>query len=176
VVSQVAKQEGVAADPDAAELIALLAEGSYRDALSILQKVLIANPGTKLSLEEVEQATGAPRRALVHALLAALASGERGAALVAVEKANRSGADMRLYLELAIEAVRATLLLRYAPDLKTDLSAELGEDECKALEVFTKGEGITHKTLLALINALDRSRYAPMPSIALELAIMELYP
>ncbi len=176
VVVSVAKQEGVAIASDAAELIALLAEASYRDALSVLQKVLIANPGKSLSLEGVELATGAPKRALVHALLSALAKGERAGALMAIEKASKSGADMRLFIELTIEAVRSTLLLRYAPDLKQDLQTEIGEDELKALEVFAKLDGVTHKTLLALINALDRARYAPLPVVPLELVVLELYP
>src|SRR3989344_4580532 len=76
----VAKKEGYTLAPDAAELIALLAEGSYRDALSVLQKVFAASPDKKLSREEVEQATGAPRRAQVHALISALSTGERGGA------------------------------------------------------------------------------------------------
>ena len=176
VVADVAKKEGVSLAGDAAELIAMLAEGSYRDGLSVLQKVLIANTAKKLSREDVEQATGAPKRELVHALLGALTKADRGHALTAVEKANKSGADMRLFLELAIEATRATLLIRYAPDLKQELLEELGEDEYKALEVFARQDGITHKTLLALINALERSRYAPMPAIAIELAVLELYP
>src|SRR3989344_4784483 len=40
IVTDVAKKEGYALERSAAELVALLAEGSFRDALSILQKVL----------------------------------------------------------------------------------------------------------------------------------------
>ena len=40
IVVDVAKSEGYAIERPAAELVALLAEGSFRDALSILQKVL----------------------------------------------------------------------------------------------------------------------------------------
>ncbi|HVB19942.1 MAG TPA: DNA polymerase III subunit gamma/tau, partial [Candidatus Paceibacterota bacterium] len=62
MVAVVAKKEGYALAPDAAELIALLAEGSYRDALSVLQKVFAGAEGKSLSREAVEAATGAPRR------------------------------------------------------------------------------------------------------------------
>ncbi|OGG71769.1 DNA polymerase III, subunit gamma and tau, partial [Candidatus Kaiserbacteria bacterium RIFCSPHIGHO2_12_FULL_56_13] len=76
LATDVAKKEGCMLAPDAAELIALLAEGSYRDALSVLQKVLTVSSDKKLLREEVEKATGAPKRELVHSLIYALAKGE----------------------------------------------------------------------------------------------------
>jgi len=172
----IAKKEGYSLAPDAADLVALLADGSYRDALSILQKVLGPSTDKKLTRAEVEQATGAPRQEQVHALVSALGEAERGKALTAIEHAAKSGADMKLFLELVLEALRSTLLIRYAPDLRAELAEELGTDEFAALEVFAKGKGITHLTLLAFLTASDRIRYAPIASIPLELAVFEAFP
>ncbi len=176
MTTAVAKKEGYTLAPDAAELIAMLAGGSYRDALSILQKVFAAAEGKTLSREAVEQTTGAPKREQVHALIAALAEGERGRALTAIEQAAKSGADMKLFLELVLEAVRATLLLRYAPELRASLEVELGADEFSVLEKLAAGKGITHATMLAFLTAADRIRYAPIPALPLELAVLELFP
>ncbi|MFA5745189.1 MAG: DNA polymerase III subunit gamma/tau [Candidatus Paceibacterota bacterium] len=182
MVANVAKKEGYTLAPDAAELIAMLGDGSYRDALSVLQKVfaasddLPAQAGKKLTRAEVETATGAPRQEQVHALINALAEGERGKALAAIENAAQSSADMKLFLELALEALRATLLIRYAPDLRASLQSELGADEFSALEKFATEKGITHTTMLAFLNAADRIRYAPIPALPLELAVLELFP
>lgn len=172
----VAKKEGYTLAPDAAELVAMLADGSYRDALSVLQKVLTAAPDKKLTRVEVEQATGAPKRELVYALMSALAAGERGKALSAIEKASKSGADMKLFLELLIESLRNALLIRYASDLHTQLLEELGQEEFASLSAFAKEKGIVHQTLLAFLTANDRIRYAPIPEIPLELAVFELLP
>ena len=176
MTTAIAKKEGYELAHDAAELIAMLSEGSYRDALSVLQKVLAGADGTKLSRTAVEQATGAPRREQVHALITALAEGERGAALAAVERAAESGADMKLFLELVIEALRAVLLIRYAPELRAALEAELGADEFAALEKCAKEKGITHTTMLSFLTAADRIRYAPIRALPLELAVLELFP
>ena len=176
MTTAIAKKEGYELAPDAAELIAMLSEGSYRDALSVLQKVLAGANDTKLSRAVVEQATGAPRREQVHALIAALAGGKRGAALAAVERAAESGIDMKLFLELVIEALRAVLLIRYASELRAALEAELGADEFAALEKFAKEQGITHATMLSFLTAADRIRYAPIPALPLELAVLELFP
>ena len=176
MATAVAKKEGYTLAPDTAELIALLAEGSYRDALSVLQKVFAATEGKTLSREVVEQATGAPRQEQVHALVSALAGGERGKALAAIEQAAKTDADMELFLELVLEALRATLLIRYAPELRASLESELGADEFSALEKFAKEKGIMHATMLAFLSAAERIRYAPIPALPLELAVLELFP
>ena len=186
VTKVVAKKEGFTLESDAAELIALLAEGSYRDALSVLQKVLASSPdpstalgtGKKLTREEVEKVTGAPRREQVDALVAALAAGERGAALAAVEGAAKGGADMSFYLALVLAALRSTLLIRYAPELRNSLKEELGADEFAVLEKYVGSTrpNITHRTLLAFLEASERIRYAPIPALPLELAICKLFP
>jgi len=180
MVANVAKKEGYTLAPDAAELIAMLAESSYRDALSVLQKVFAASADKKLTRAEVETATGAPRQEQVHALISALAAappaGGRGKALAAIENAAKSSADMKLFLELVLEALRATLLIRYAPDLRASLQSELGADEFSALEKFATEKGITHQTMLAFLTAAERIRYAPIPALPLELAVLELFP
>jgi DNA polymerase-3 subunit gamma/tau len=175
VCTDVAKQEGYTLMPDAAELVAMLAEGSYRDALSVLQKVLTGASGKTLTREEVEKATGAPKRELVHALIAGLAAGDRASALTAVEKAVQAGGDMKLFLELVIESLRNTLLVRYAPDLRDDIKKEVGDDEFATLSKHAEQKNITHKTLLAFLTASERMRYAPIPAIPLELAVLELF-
>lgn len=186
MTAAVASREGYTLAPDAADLIAMLAGGSYRDALSVLQKCLqpLSDSGLKqangnvikLDRKNIEDLTGAPRREQVHALIAALAKGERGAALTAIENAAKSDADMKLFLELILEALRSTLLLRYAPELREALKSELGADESAALEEFAQGKGITHATMLAFLTAADRIRYAPIPALPLELAVLELFP
>ena len=98
---------------------------------------------------------------------------------------------MKLFLELVLEALRATLLISFAPELRAPLSEELGADEFSALEKFAKekakpagggspdsqseSRGITHATMLAFLNAADRIRYAPIPALPLELAVLELF-
>jgi DNA polymerase III subunit gamma/tau len=176
MTTNVAKKEGYDLAPDAADLIAMLAEGSYRDALSVLQKVFSGAEGKTLSRQGVEAATGAPKREQVHMLIQALAKGERAAALEAIEKAAEAGADMKLFLELVLEALRATLLIRYAPDLRDSLAEEFGADESLLLEKLSKEKGITHATLLSFLTAAERIRYAPIPVLPLELAVFQLFP
>jgi DNA polymerase III subunit gamma/tau len=175
LVHEIAKKEKYAIEPAAAELIALLAEGSYRDALSILEKVFSVSPDRKISLAEAEAATGAPKRSLVMALVTALSSANIEAALVAIRQADGEDVDMPLYLTLVLEMLRAVLLIRQAPTLRTELEAEWGSDEyteLMALATDTESK-LTHETLRLFLEAASRMRFSPVPSLSLELAVLE---
>src|SRR3989344_5923475 len=58
IVTDIAKAEGYSLERSAAELMALLAEGSFRDALGILQKVLAVSENKKIEVKEVEDVSG----------------------------------------------------------------------------------------------------------------------
>ncbi len=177
LVTRVAKSEGYTLEPPAADLLALLAEGSYRDVLSVFQRVLSTVDSEKITRAQVETATGTPQRERIHALVHALAKGKRDAALAAVAATAQSGADMKLFLTLLIESLRAVLLIRAAPDLRPSLEKEFGKDEYTILEKYARQNtpsGITHTTLRVFLVAAERLRFSPLPSVPLELAIFDL--
>lgn len=175
-IADIAKKEGYSIEPAASELLALLADGSYRDALSVLERTLASSSDKKLTLQEAENATGAPKHSLVTALITGLAEGNADAALTALRAADKSSVDMNLYLTLVLEYLRTVLLMRHSPELKKELLAELGEDLGKEAEAFAAAPDskLTHRTLLAFIDAASRIRFAPIPVLPLELAVMEL--
>ncbi len=176
LVQSVAKQEGYAVEPAAADLIAHLGDGSYRDALSVLEKALASAEGGKLSREHTEKATGAPRHALVHALALALSEGDSEKALSTIRDASAQGIDMALYLSLVIEYVREILLIRHAAELRKELESELGADAYQeALSIAEAKESkLMHAALRSLLDASSRMRFSPVPELPLELAVLEL--
>ena len=176
LVASVAKKEGYSLELAGADLIGMLADGSYRDALSVLEKVLASATDKKLSLVEVEQATGAPKHALVCALVRALSEGKTEEALVAVRSASGQDVDMNLYLSLVLEFMRSVLLVRHAPELRKDIQAELGADVYGEVEALasTKDSKLTHNTLRMFLDAASRMRFSPIPALPLELAVLEV--
>ena len=176
LISEVAKKENYTLEPAAADLVALLAEGSYRDALSILEKVFSVSKDTTISLEEAETATGAPKRSLVMALVGALSAGNGDGALTSIRKASGHDVDMQLYLTLVLEALRTVLLIRHAPELRKELAQESGNDEYAELEKIATDASskINHATLRVFLEAASRMRFSPIPALSLELAVLEL--
>lgn len=175
LITDIAKKEGFTVEPAASDLIALLGDGSYRDALSVLEKVLASADGKKVSLDTAEAATGAPKHVLVHGLVAALAQGDQAAALAAITEASKADVNMSLYLTLVLERLRTALLMRHAPELRTEIKEELGAEDYTELEQVSADSKLTHQTLRVFLDAAARIRFAPIPSLPLELAVLELF-
>ncbi len=176
MVTKVAKAEGFTLEPASAELIALLADGSFRDAHSILQKILTSSSDKKVSVEEVALVTGAPKAELVHRVIAGLAKGDSSDALKAVGEAVEANADIGVFCTLLIQRVRILLMLRYAPEFGKELVGELTDTEKQMLEEFAKDtkSKINSDALRSLILASIETSRSPLPQLPLELAIMEL--
>ena len=158
----------------AAELVALLAEGSFRDALSILQKVLSVSSNKKIDISEVETVSGAPRGELVRQLLTALANKDAGAALGVMQVAVAENMDARTLAKLLIHRLRVILLTRYAPDLATTLGEEFTEADRALVLELSKSAHVNSDTLRLVLEAYSRMAYAALPHLPLELAIMDI--
>lgn len=169
----VAKKEGAALTPAGAELIALMGEGSFRDTLGILQKVLTVSADKKLSEEEVGKVVGAPSSATVNTFLEALAKKDIAGAIEAFHKATEGGAEPKVFALLAIAKVRGVLLMRFAPELKGEVAEQFGEDDLKLLKELSgkSGAAINSGLLSELLTALIEMNRAPLPQIPLELAL-----
>lgn len=176
MVVKVAKAEGFALEKASAELVALIAGGSFRDAHSILQKIIASSSDKTISLEEVERITGAPKSELVLAVIRALASHDAASALRAVHEAHEASADMNVFMSLLLERVRALLLLRYAPEVGKEVVQNFPDSEQKALSELAgdAASKINSETLRALIDAALSATRSPFPHLSLELAIMQL--
>jgi DNA polymerase-3 subunit gamma/tau len=172
VVSETAKREGLRFGEGAAELVAALAKGSFRDSLSILQKVAHLSKDEKITRDEVERVTGAPPAALVRGYVEALAAKDAAAGLDVLGRAAAQGLDMEAFAELALELARRALLYRIAP--RSALLEGLDEDERAFLEGLSKRSALTSDALLALLVAIDESAVSAVPGLPLELALVSL--
>ena len=174
VLLNVAQKEGVAIAPAGAEIIALSGEGSFRDSLGILQKVLSYSNDKKISAEEIEKVTGAPQSVLVHEYIHSLIlhDGEKG--MKAIKQAKERNVDMRLFLKLVIHTFRLALLARFAPMNYKELEMSLPEtDRIFISGIIKEKEGlVSSKTLVEMLHAYDDFSNAYIPEIPLELLIL----
>jgi DNA polymerase III gamma/tau subunit len=173
LVLDVAKKEGASMAPAGAELVALMGDGSFRDTLGILQKVLTISAGEKLAEEEVAKVVGAPAAATVNGFLRAAAAKDIGSAIAQFHAALASGSEAKTFILLSLAKARAVLLLRFAPKLEAEMAGQFGEDDLKLLKDLAGKDGaaINANLLAELITALLETARAPMPQIPLELAL-----
>lgn len=176
MVAAVAKAEGYTLEKASAELVGLLAAGSFRDAHSILQKIIASSSDKKISVAEVERITGAPNGELVAEVVRGLAEGDSAAALGAIGKAVAQNVDMEIFCTLLLERVRVILLLRYAPEWGSEFVADFSDVDAALIRSSAKDahSKISSATLRALIEAAIATRRSPVPHLPLELAILEL--
>ncbi|MEK7579014.1 MAG: DNA polymerase III subunit gamma/tau [Patescibacteria group bacterium] len=176
-MEEIAKEEGYQLEPAAADLIALLAEGSFRDAHGVLQKILNASSGKKVSVDDVALLTGAPKGTLVNGIISAIEKGSTDEALSHVADASKANIDMRVFVKLILEKMRAVLLLRFAEaHLLKSLEGEYTEEDLAFLKECAKNTQpkITSSALSRFLDAYSETSRATIPSLPLELAILDV--
>src|SRR3990167_7549097 len=181
----VAEKEGVILESDAAELVALLGDGSFRDTHGILEKVLsstidptslkLRGASKKITRKEIEQVTGAPKNELVKDILEALVEKDLEKGMKAIQKVGEANADMKLFAKLILEQLRLLFLLRLKAGMDDYISEQVSEDDFKFLKTLASkvGPDLTADVLLRFITAYEDSGRTSIPELALELALAD---
>lgn len=109
-IAQVAAAEGIKLSDDAASLLARLADGALRDALSLLEACAAAAEGRGIEVETVRAQLGISGGEAVTALLCALLEKDLPKALEVTDEVHRSAKNIPLFIEDVLEALRALLI------------------------------------------------------------------
>lgn len=174
-VLDVAQKEKFALAGDGADLIALAADGSFRDALGTLQKVMMASIDERAGADEVAGIIGAPKGTLVMEVVMALHQQDTARGLAAVETAQKENVEMKLFARLILERVRAILLARHGSDPDHALVSLREEDRVELAALAKDAHSPINSALLAcLLLATEQIGRTYLPQLPLELAIIEL--
>jgi len=176
VIAGAAKKESFSLEASSADLIALLADGSFRDALGILQKVTSSSRDKKISVEEVELVTGAPKASIVNDLIVGIEKQDLEKALSVIRKVAEQGIDMKVFAKLLLRKLRFVLLLRFAPRLKETIESELSTEDFSFISerALAKDSRINEETLLQFLEAYESMRDSFVPELPLELALIQI--
>jgi DNA polymerase-3 subunit gamma/tau len=162
--------ESLAVEPEAVRLIATAADGSLRDALSLLDTALAYGDG-RVTAGMVREILGSGGEDAGWGLAGALTRRDAREALGAVDRAAAEGHDVALLCQDAMEALRRALLVAVAgsaPPRVTTEEAErlrqLGASGAEDLLVLVKG----------LVDAEAGMRQSPHPRVDLEVAVVRL--
>ena len=174
-VTDVTKKEGFSLSSEVADLIAVAADGSFRDALGVTQKVIMVSDKEVNDADVVAKIIGAPRWAIILKLLRSFHDKDVVKGLEAIEEAVIEHVEIKLLLCLLLEQIRVVMLLRnlpshqdkilepYNPDIKTLLKALASETSTS----------LNSHLLLKLIACAEQINYSPLPALPLEIALVE---
>ena len=172
-VRDVIEREGLTGEPELVHAVARLGNGSMRDALSVLERVMASGEKT-LTLALLEELLGLPERELVSRLVDAIADGNPGAALEATAELGSKGTSGELLLESLIERLRDLLVLAACGDQTplVDLADETRAAEAERARRFHPA-ALSH--MIAVCESVQRSvRSSSAPRALLEAAIVRL--
>lgn len=175
-ITNVAKKEGYTLEEGGSALIALLADGAFRDAYGTLQKVISFSNNKKISLKDIEEVTGSPNDTLVNNFLDAIAIKDIEKGFQSIKKASEENLDMSVYLKMILSKLRYALMLRYAPKTKKDIEGIISESDMVYITnlIASKPEHISSSTLSILLNTYQSLKNAVISELPLEMALVEI--
>jgi DNA polymerase III subunit gamma/tau len=169
----VLKQEGLGAEDAAVHLVARLGNGSMRDALSLLDRLIAAASGT-ITARLAEETLGLPDATLVAAISAAAAAGDPKVGLQAAARLLESGSPVEQSLELLASRLRDLLVIRAcgAESDLVDLAPEARAQAATEAQAF-ESEELVH--LVAVCEAaLRAARSSSAPRTVLDATVARI--
>jgi len=176
LVLEIAKKEGRSLDGASADIIALLGDGSFRDTLVTLQKVLSSSEEKKVTAEETERITGIPKSTIVNDFIFALNNKNIHGAYGALRQVTTENIDVAVFLKLVLAKLRTIMLIRLAPDMRASLADDFTATDFSFLTDLPVNKDIKlSEMLFSLLQASENVGKSFIPELPLELAIARLF-
>ena len=173
-VSNLLKVEGVEADEDAVRYVAKAADGSMRDALSLLEQCISFYYGQRLTYEKVLDVLGAVDTQVFSKLLRLIIRCDVPGCVQLMDEISSQGRDLSQFVTDFIWYLRNLLVLKTADDAENML--DMSEDNLKLLR--EEAEMISGETLMRFIRIFselaNQIRYASQKRVLIELALIKL--
>ncbi len=173
-LSEVCKKENVKVEKEAINLVALSADGSYRDSLSNLQKVLSFDE-EKYSEEFVSKILGVPQVSAIFEYLKSLdglVDAEVG--IKVLKKLEEQSVDSKLFAKEITYFVRLVLLARHKLFEEKEIIENYGEHIFAFVKEFlqNKNPKINSLVLAKIIEAEFTSKNSSLPFLIYELLVI----
>ncbi len=176
-INRVALAEDISIDPQAASLIAKLADGGMRDALSLLESCTAGNTGKTITPEYVAQQLGVANNDSVAKLYSLISDGSIPEALELIDNLHRSAKSLSSLLDELIGMTRDLLMLKYSPSNFAKTGTYYSKDAENLLRDVSKKCNI--EKILYFSSVLEdtqsrMSRYALNKKVLIELAVIRM--
>lgn len=170
-VREVLQAEKIEAEEAALGLVARAAEGSMRDALSILDQV-ISFSGSKITASSVRESIGLIGTELVLALLAGILKRDAKTALGILQSAFNQGVDLKILLKSLGEMLHALILMQVGIDQP---ETQFNGDELEQIRALTALRPLEENELIFQVfhHGLDLVSRATQPKLIFDLLVIK---
>jgi DNA polymerase-3 subunit gamma/tau len=176
----ICQNEKIKIERAALELIALNAQGSFRDAESLLDQVFTFYGEKEIRVEDIKELLGLVETELITEFCEFLAQKKAVESINFVNKIVENGMDLEEFTKSLINYLRKILVLKIISlgqnsSQINSWTAGLNQEEFqkikKLAEVFKEEE--LKKLLNLFLEVQTKLKYSPIPQLPLELAIVE---
>jgi len=174
-LERVIKSEAMSLEPDALDLLIARADGSARDALSLLD-VLTAVTTQTIDAQTVRQLLALPDVARVQEWFAAVVARDASTAITALAAAEQSGTDI-LELARSIQRyVRSVMLYQVSQELGEKLAMELTSQQQETLRSHASKapQKLAVQAAALITQAANDIRHSALPMVPLEIVTIRL--
>lgn len=173
-LEEIVAREGGSATRDALKFIARSADGSMRDALSILDECISSSLGQELTRDGVLKTIGAVSVDIYVDLLGAIKDDDANKVLDIINEAIWNGKDLTKFVDDFTWFMRNVLFLKLSPGLAGDMDMT----EETAAQLSELGNTFSIDTLTRYLNILQKLcsdiRYSSVKRVTLEMAIIRM--
>jgi DNA polymerase-3 subunit gamma/tau len=173
-LATICAKENVVMEPEALALIARAAEGSVRDALSLLDHAIASSADKTMHADDLRVMLGLADRTRIIDLFEDVMRGSIASALHALKDLHDSGADPgQILIELA-EFVHYVTRLKLVPDAAQELSVT--QEEHRRGSEFAKGLGMAVLTRAwqLLLKGVQEVKDSPRPLASADMVLVRL--
>lgn len=169
---KIADKEDITITENAISIIAREADGSMRDAESLLDQ-LIAFAGGEITEEHIQEILGLISRDLIFDMVSAIVDNRPDRCIEMIEQVYNYGYDLRNFYQNIMDQFRYMLLSLVASD---SLINHLSENEINRLKEIAKmaGEERLRQSLHFLIKNEEFLRYSSHPRLVMEMLLLRL--
>ncbi|MEK3973174.1 DNA polymerase III subunit gamma/tau [Psychrobacillus sp. FSL K6-1267] len=169
---EVLTDAGIEYDVNVLKIIAQVAAGGMRDALSMLDQV-VSFSGKMMTIEDALLVTGSIGQDVFYQLADALSERDVAQALSSIEKLVEDGKDPVRLTEDFITFYRDLLVLQVAPDQAELLEIATGDERFRELATKFPVETL-YKSISILTNTQQEMRFSNHAKVYLETAVIRL--
>ena len=171
-LAELLSREGIPATREALTYVARAADGSMRDALSILDECVAFHLGEEVTYEMVLDTIGAVDTDIYISLFSAILARDVGKAIGIVDDCIWQGKDLTQMMTEMIGFLRNVLMLKLTPDFALEMSKEQTD---RLREIGTQAdEGKLIEYIRILEEAAGKMSYASAKRVLFEVAIIKL--
>jgi DNA polymerase III subunit gamma/tau len=168
-LKELAKNEHIAVETEALNLIARQSTGAMRDAISLLDQ--LASTGQTITLEMAQNVLGTAASQAVLQVVDTLQEGQAASGLDRIHQALDSGSDPRQFARQLVDYLRDLLLIRMQSADQIDATAEVRAQMARHAQALDTNELLR---MIRIFNqAANEIRSAWQPALPLEMAFVE---